>query len=58
MSKVKNSDFMFFNKIEARHLNNDYKKIEINVARTFRDIVVRFGIEFNVNGRIYAWYRW
>ena len=49
---------MFFNKIEARHLNNDYKKIEINVARTFRDIVVRFGIEFNVNGRIYAWYRW
>ena len=35
---MKNSDFIFFNKIEGCHLNNHSPKNEINVARTFRDI--------------------
>ena len=44
---MKNSDFIFFNKIEVCHLNNHYTKNEINVACTFRDIEVQscpFGI--------------
>ena len=39
--EVKNSDFIYFNKIEACHLNNHYPKNVINMVRTFWDIDVQ-----------------
>ena len=45
--EVKNSVFIFLNKIEACHLNNHSPKNEVNVIRTFQDIEVQiwpFGI--------------
>ena len=44
---MKNSVFIFLNKIEPCHLNNHSQKNEVNVIRTFWDIEVqnwRFGI--------------
>ena len=38
---MKNSDFVFLNKIKACHLNNRSPKIEINVVRTFGDVEVQ-----------------
>ena len=35
--EVKNSDFIFLNKIEACHVNNHSPRNEINVICTFRD---------------------
>ena len=48
---MKNSDFVFLNKIKVCHLNIHFPKIEINVVRGFGDIELQswlFDIEFNV----------
>ena len=44
---MKNSDFIFLNKIEACQVNNNSPRNEINVVHTFRDIEVQswpFGV--------------